>query len=119
MLGEKLFIDLAFKEAWKFQILTYPNPAVGAVVVERGKVISVEAHQRAGESHAEVKALVSAFKSKSGLNIDFNPNDTNSSHNFLLSLPKNFFKDCEIFLTLEPCSHHGKNTILCFTFIQN
>ena len=31
------FMQLAIDKAWKYQFLTYPNPAVGAVVVKDGK----------------------------------------------------------------------------------
>ncbi len=27
---DTFFMDLAIREAWKYQIITYPNPAVGA-----------------------------------------------------------------------------------------
>ena len=38
---------------------TYPNPLVGSVVVYKGKVIGEGWHQRAGEPHAEVRAIAS------------------------------------------------------------
>jgi len=102
------FMDLALSEAWRYQLLTYPNPAVGAVVVENGKILSIEAHQKSGFSHAEVRALVSAYEKKSGQSVDFDKNNSSLAHNFLLSCPKDFFKEFEVFVTLEPCSHTGK-----------
>ena len=48
---------LAIQEAWKYQLLTYPNPAVGATVVKNNQVLSVSAHKEAGSPHAEVLAL--------------------------------------------------------------
>lgn len=63
--------------------LTYPNPVVGCVIVGNGQIISEGWHQKAGEAHAEVNA-VNKIKDKEIL------------------------KDCEIYVSLEPCSHFGK-----------
>ena len=52
----------ALNEAWKYQGLTFPNPAVGAVVSnENGEILGVGAHQKAGMPHAEVLALKAAY----------------------------------------------------------
>ncbi|MEO1924309.1 MAG: riboflavin biosynthesis protein RibD, partial [Nautiliaceae bacterium] len=48
-------LDLAINEAWKYQFLTYPNPAVGAAVIVKNRLF-VAAHKKAGEPHAEVNA---------------------------------------------------------------
>ncbi|WP_166831327.1 bifunctional diaminohydroxyphosphoribosylaminopyrimidine deaminase/5-amino-6-(5-phosphoribosylamino)uracil reductase RibD [Thalassoroseus pseudoceratinae] len=59
-----------------------PNPAVGAVVVNAdGEVIGEGWHERFGESHAEVHALEQAGADASG---------------------------ATLYVTLEPCNHHGK-----------
>ena len=105
---DEFYMQLALDEAWKYQGLTYPNPAVGAVVVEKGRVLSISAHQKAGTSHAEVLALMSAYETKSGKKVGFDPKDAHRSHDFLLKLPPNFFAACTIYVTLEPCSHQGK-----------
>ncbi len=107
-MNNKKFMQLAIDKAWKYQFLTYPNPAVGATVVKDGKVLSVEAHQKAGMPHAEVLALKVAYltqykdsplqKLETSLDI----------HNYLIKNHKDFFKDCEIYVTLEPCNHMGK-----------
>ncbi|MDD5548679.1 MAG: bifunctional diaminohydroxyphosphoribosylaminopyrimidine deaminase/5-amino-6-(5-phosphoribosylamino)uracil reductase RibD [Sulfurovaceae bacterium] len=104
----QFFMQIAIDVAWGNQLLTYPNPAVGAVVVEDGKILSIEAHKKAGSSHAEVLALVSAYETKSGKKVSFDKNDSSASHEFLRSLPKDFFSKCSIYVTLEPCSHIGK-----------
>ena len=31
-------MKLAIDEAWKYQLLTYPNPAVGCVIVKDGRL---------------------------------------------------------------------------------
>ena len=107
-MDDAFYMQLALDEAWKYQILTYPNPAVGAVVVQNGAILAVEAHQKAGTSHAEVLALLSAYETLSKTTIDFDRLDAQKAHAFLLSLPKGFFSQCSIYVTLEPCAHSGK-----------
>jgi diaminohydroxyphosphoribosylaminopyrimidine deaminase/5-amino-6-(5-phosphoribosylamino)uracil reductase len=58
-----------------------PNPLVGAVVVRRGRVVGEGYHRRAGGSHAEVAALARAGNRARG---------------------------ADLYLTLEPCVHHGR-----------
>ena len=60
-----------------------PNPMVGAVIVCDGKIIGEGYHIRCGEAHAEVNAIRSV-KAPSLL------------------------KRSTIYVSLEPCSHHGK-----------
>lgn len=61
---------------------THPNPLVGAVIVEDGKVVAEGFHHRAGAPHAERNALSAlARKPKPG---------------------------ATMFVTLEPCSTHGR-----------
>ena len=107
-MNNEFYMQLALDKAWQYQGLTYPNPAVGAVVVYDGQIVSIEAHQKAGTSHAEVLALLSAYKNISQTTIDFDRFDANKAHNFLLDLPNDFFNQCSIYVTLEPCSHRGK-----------
>jgi len=59
-----------------------PNPMVGCVVVHNGLIIGEGWHMKYGGPHAEVNAI-NSVKDKS-----------------LLS-------DATVFVTLEPCSHHG------------
>jgi diaminohydroxyphosphoribosylaminopyrimidine deaminase/5-amino-6-(5-phosphoribosylamino)uracil reductase len=58
-----------------------PNPLVGAVVVRAGREVGSGWHQRFGEAHAEVNALVAAGAAARG---------------------------ATLYVTLEPCCHHGK-----------
>ena len=60
---------------------TSPNPRVGCVLVKDGKQIGTGWHQRAGEPHAEVYALREAAQQA---------------------------VDATAYVTLEPCSHHGR-----------
>lgn len=115
---DEFYMQLALEKAWEYQGLTYPNPAVGAVVTLDDNILAIAAHQKSGTSHAEVLALLSAYETLSNTRIDFNPNDAQKSHTFLLALPKDFFSDCSIYVTLEPCSHEGK-TPSCASLLQS
>ena len=112
------YLQLAIEEAFKYQLLTYPNPAVGAIVVKSGRVLAIEAHQRAGTSHAEVLALLSAYESISGETVSFDRLNALVAHEFLLGLEAGFFSDCTMYVTLEPCSHIGK-TPSCASLIES
>ena len=116
-MNDKFYMQLALDKAWEYQGLTYPNPAVGAVVTFDGKILAIEAHQKAGTSHAEVLTLLSAYETLKRSKIDFDPRDAKKAHDFLLDLPKNFFSECSIYVTLEPCSHQGK-TPSCASLLQ-
>jgi diaminohydroxyphosphoribosylaminopyrimidine deaminase / 5-amino-6-(5-phosphoribosylamino)uracil reductase len=58
-----------------------PNPHVGAVVVKDGELLATAHHERAGTDHAEVSALRAAAERAQG---------------------------ATIYVTLEPCNHHGR-----------
>ena len=65
---------------------TTPNPRVGAVLVKDDQIIGEGWHQVAGEAHAEAAAIRQA-KEKSGADA---------------------VKGATLYVTLEPCSHHGR-----------
>ena len=60
-----------------------PNPKVGAVIVYKNKIIGEGYHQRYGEGHAEVNAVAAVAD-------------------------KTLLSESTIYVTLEPCHHHGK-----------
>lgn len=67
---------------------TYPNPLVGSVIVNaQGKIIGEGWHYASGMPHAEVNAINDA-QSKGYTTADF--------------------KNCTLYVNLEPCSHTGK-----------
>ena len=70
-----------------------PNPMVGAVLVRDGEIVAEGWHERYGEGHAEVNCFRAADRKLQEGNIE----DT-----------KAFYKDCTLFVSLEPCSHYGK-----------
>ncbi len=78
---DEWFMKLALSEGYKGKGKTLPNPAVGAVVVKDGRVISTGYHQRAGLPHAERIALERAGKEAKG---------------------------ATLYVTLEPCNHYGR-----------
>lgn len=105
--SDEYFLSLCIQEAWKYQTLTLPNPAVGAMVVDNGgKILSVCTHKKAGSSHAEVNALKIAFEKLTQTQCSLNhPEDI---HRFLKDNHNGIFRDCSIYVTLEPCNHYGK-----------
>jgi diaminohydroxyphosphoribosylaminopyrimidine deaminase / 5-amino-6-(5-phosphoribosylamino)uracil reductase len=64
---------------------TSPNPLVGSVLVNNGKIIGEGYHEYFGGPHAEVNCLLSVKQ-----------ND------------RKLIPDSTLYVTLEPCVHHGK-----------
>ncbi|WP_086289307.1 bifunctional diaminohydroxyphosphoribosylaminopyrimidine deaminase/5-amino-6-(5-phosphoribosylamino)uracil reductase RibD [Campylobacter devanensis] len=110
-MSDEFYLSLAIDKAWDYQLLTYPNPAVGAVILdENGKILSICAHQKAGEAHAELNATKEALESKdSSLKSIFaaakNPNEL---YNLIIQNHRNLLKNSTYYVTLEPCAHQGK-----------
>jgi len=71
----------ALKLAARGLYTTTPNPRVGCVLVKDGAVVGEGWHERAGEAHAEARALEAAGGAARG---------------------------ATAYVTLEPCSHHGR-----------
>lgn len=102
-------MDTAVKVAWKYQILTYPNPAVGALISDDiGSVIAINAHKKAGTPHAEVEAIKEAYykitKDERILEIEA----SEEIHKYLTQNHSGIFRAFSIYVTLEPCNHQGK-----------
>jgi len=107
--NDAFYMHLALREAWKYQGLTYPNPAVGCTIVSNdGRLLSVEAHHKAGEPHAEVNALVSAYYKLTNDTKILELTNSSDIHNYLLKNHNDIFHEIKLYTTLEPCAHQGK-----------
>ena len=56
-MADQSHMSLALEQARKAWGHTHPNPMVGAVIVEAGKVVATGYHKAAGQAHAEIDAL--------------------------------------------------------------
>ncbi len=112
-------MQLALEAAWEYQLLTFPNPAVGAVCIgPSGAILSVGAHKRAGGPHAEVYALRDAYTSLSGDPTIAASDDAHAIHDYLRTHHNGIFRDVSMAVTLEPCAHSGK-TPSCALLIRD
>lgn len=75
------FMAEALRLAEKGRLTVDPNPAVGCVIVANGEIVGRGWHRAAGEPHAEIFALQEA-----GIRA----------------------RAATAYITLEPCSHHGR-----------
>ncbi len=78
---DEKFMRIALGLAELGRGFTAPNPMVGAVIVKNGRIIGAGYHKRAGEPHAEIRAMEDA-----GWNVE----------------------GATMYVTLEPCVHHGR-----------
>lgn len=78
---DREYMSMALALAQKGQGFTAPNPMVGAVIVKDGRIIGKGWHEKYGQPHAERNALSSCTESPRG---------------------------ATMYVTLEPCCHHGK-----------
>lgn len=82
--ADACFMVRALELARRGRFTTTPNPNVGCVLVLDGQIIGEGWHVRAGEAHAEINAI------KDCVAKGHSP------------------KGATAYVTLEPCSHHGK-----------
>jgi len=119
VIDSSFYMNLALREAWKYQGLTYPNPAVGCSIIGfNNELLSVEAHQKAGNPHAEVLALQSAYFRLTNDSKVLELKSSSDIHKFLLQNHNDIFKNTSLYTTLEPCSHIGK-TPSCASLISS
>ena len=79
--ADHAFMARALELAARGLYSTDPNPRVGCVLVRRGEVVGESWHERAGEPHAEARALKLAGERARG---------------------------ATAYVTLEPCAHQGR-----------
>ena len=112
-------MTLALSSAWEHQLLTFPNPAVGAVcILKNGVILSQCAHKIAGGPHAEVYALRDAYTLLSGDESISECDDAHTIHDYLRTHHNGIFHTVSMAVTLEPCSHSGK-TPSCALLIRD
>ncbi|PIF23096.1 bifunctional diaminohydroxyphosphoribosylaminopyrimidine deaminase/5-amino-6-(5-phosphoribosylamino)uracil reductase RibD [Candidatus Pantoea floridensis] len=87
---DERYMARALELARRGRFTTTPNPNVGCVIVRAGEIVGEGWHQRAGEPHAEVHALRMAGERAKG---------------------------ATAYVTLEPCSHHGRTPPCCDALI--
>jgi diaminohydroxyphosphoribosylaminopyrimidine deaminase/5-amino-6-(5-phosphoribosylamino)uracil reductase len=103
------YMQHALDAAWQFQLLTFPNPAVGAVCIgTSGEILSIAAHKYAGGPHGEVYALRDAYGMLSGDKSIQNSENSHEIHDYLLKNHNGLFSTISMAVTLEPCAHSGK-----------
>lgn len=118
LIDYNFYMNLALDEAWKYQGLTYPNPAVACTIVgEHGELLAVEAHKQAGGAHAEVNALKAAYYKLTQDEYILALESSIDIHTHLLSNHNNIFQNVKLYTTLEPCAHYGK-TPSCASLIS-
>ncbi|MDN5201791.1 bifunctional diaminohydroxyphosphoribosylaminopyrimidine deaminase/5-amino-6-(5-phosphoribosylamino)uracil reductase RibD [Fulvivirgaceae bacterium BMA10] len=83
MTREELYMLRAIELAENARGSVNPNPMVGCVIVHDNKIIGEGWHQEYGKAHAEVNAILSVKD-------------------------KTLLANSEVFVSLEPCVHHGK-----------
>ena len=106
---DALLMRCALAEAWKYQGLTFPNPAVGAIVSDAfGTIVGLGAHHKAGMPHAEVLALKNAYQHLSHDKRIDALEDASDIHLFLEHNHQNLFHTLCLHVSLEPCHHYGK-----------
>ncbi|MDX1295764.1 MAG: bifunctional diaminohydroxyphosphoribosylaminopyrimidine deaminase/5-amino-6-(5-phosphoribosylamino)uracil reductase RibD [Sulfurimonadaceae bacterium] len=105
----EFLMQLALDAAWQYQGLTFPNPAVGCTVCgPKGEILGIGAHERAGAPHAEVNALKAAYRLLSGDTAIESITESEQLHDYLKTHHNGLFENCTLYVTLEPCAHHGK-----------
>lgn len=95
----EFFMKEAIKLALKATNLVNPNPRVGALLVKNNIIIAKGYHKKSGEDHAEVIAIKNALKN--------------------IKTSQKSLKNTTLFITLEPCSHHGKTPPCVDLIIEN
>ena len=91
LVSDELFMQRALALAERGRHSVSPNPMVGCVIVRDGAVIAEGWHQRAGEAHAEIEALRRCDDPRGAT----------------------------MYVTLEPCSHHGRTPPCADTVIAS
>ena len=90
--SDRKYMKRAIELAKKGEGWVHPNPMVGAVIVKDGRIIGEGYHEKFGELHAERNAIADLKEPAEG---------------------------ATIYVTLEPCCHHGKTPPCTEAIIEN
>jgi diaminohydroxyphosphoribosylaminopyrimidine deaminase/5-amino-6-(5-phosphoribosylamino)uracil reductase len=90
-MSDESYMRLALERARSAQGQTGVNPVVGCVIVKDGRIVGLGAHLQRGMEHAEIHALNMAGPKAQG---------------------------ATVYVTLEPCSHHGRTPPCCDRLIR-
>ncbi|AKC32240.1 bifunctional diaminohydroxyphosphoribosylaminopyrimidine deaminase/5-amino-6-(5-phosphoribosylamino)uracil reductase RibD [Candidatus Pantoea carbekii] len=88
---DEQYMTRAIELAWRGRFTTMPNPNVGCVIVNKGKIVGEGWHHYRGLPHAEINALRMAGDQAKG---------------------------STVYVTLEPCSHYGHMAPCCNALID-
>lgn len=80
-MSEQKYMQVCLDLAYKGRYTTHPNPMVGCVIVKDDAIVAEGFHERAGDAHAEIRALVAAGNNAKG---------------------------ATMYVNLEPCCHLGR-----------
>ena len=86
------FMNVAIEQAKKGRYHTHPNPLVGAVIVKNNKILSKGYHKKFRDKHAEQVAIDKS---------------------------KEILMGATLYVTLEPCNHHGNTPPCVDAIIKN
>jgi diaminohydroxyphosphoribosylaminopyrimidine deaminase / 5-amino-6-(5-phosphoribosylamino)uracil reductase len=81
---DRRLMAVALEAAEQGMFTATPNPRVGCVISRNGDILGCGWHERAGEAHAEIRAL---------LDVSARGHDA---------------RGATAYVTLEPCAHHGR-----------
>ncbi len=90
-MSDEEYLARALRLAERGLYTTHPNPRVGCLLVRAGRVVGEGYHLRAGEGHAEARALADAGDEARG---------------------------ATAYVTLEPCSFHGRTPSCAHALVE-
>lgn len=79
-MNDEFFMRKALELASLGAGFTSPNPMVGAVIVNKGRIVGIGYHKKKGDKHAEIRAIEDA---------------------------QGYLEGSTLYVNLEPCAHYG------------
>lgn len=94
--SHEYYMSRCLQIAQNGELYSAPNPCVGAVIVYQNRIIGEGYSDQAGGSHAEVRAIQAVREED-----------------------KKWLCQATLYVTLEPCSHHGKTPPCANLIVEN